>query len=62
LGGSLLDASVAWIDHSWFGIQFEAPFRGELVQQANAQLKVSAPRTYRREGRELAGSQTVPEA
>ncbi len=62
LGGTVLDARVAWVDESWFGIEFELPFSGERVQQANAQLKVSAPRQYRREGRGLAGSQTDSEA
>jgi hypothetical protein len=52
LGRAILDARVAWRDHSWFGIEFEMPFSGELVEQANAQLKVSAPRIYRREASE----------
>jgi hypothetical protein len=49
LGSAIMDAKVAWRDGSWFGIEFELPFSGNLVEKANAQLKVSAPRTYRRE-------------
>jgi hypothetical protein len=52
LGRAILDARVAWTDGSWFGIEFELPFSGALVDQANAQLKVSAPRAYRRDASE----------
>lgn len=43
-----LQARVAWVDRSWFGVEFETPLMmNKLVDRSGAKLKVSAPRTYR---------------
>lgn len=47
-GDTTVDGRVAWADRGWFGIEFEtALLMTRLVDPAGANLKVSAPRTYR---------------
>jgi hypothetical protein len=51
-----MDANVAWEDGDWFGLRFDHPLPlGSLLDQASPALKVSAPRTYRRNMIEDAG-------
>lgn len=49
---SVHDARVAWVDGSWFGITFEQPLSGELLNHTDASMRVSAPRNYRRDSTE----------
>lgn len=49
-GPTEVEARVAWIDSTWFGIEFNQPLkRGFLRDQIGPKLKVAAPRKYRRE-------------
>lgn len=48
-GKSVLEARVAWTDGAWFGLEFLAPASDSLVEAVSGGLKVSAPRTYRRD-------------
>ena len=49
-GGTRVGARVAWIDRTWFGVEFDRPLEtGFLASQIGNHLKVSAPRWYRRE-------------
>ena len=48
-GGTHLDGRVAWSDDGCFGVEFETPLLvGKLIDETGSNLKVSAPRTYRR--------------
>lgn len=47
-GNNGVDARVAWVDDKYFGLEFStALLAGNLVDATGANLKVSAPRTYR---------------
>jgi hypothetical protein len=47
-GPTSVEARVAWVDGSWFGVEFAAPLTsGFLVDKLGSKLKVSAPRGYR---------------
>ena len=48
-GTTTMEARVAWVDSSWFGVEFTQPLAtGFLATQLEPHLKVSAPRWYRR--------------
>lgn len=43
-------ARVAWVSATWFGVEFSRPLKsGPLLERAKPKLRVSAPRSYRRE-------------
>lgn len=45
-----VEGRIAWVDSTWFGMEFGTPLsNGPLMEQVGRRLKVSAPRTYRRE-------------
>lgn len=49
-GRARVHGNVAWLNSTWFGIQFNRQLRdGPLAELAEQRLKVSAPRWYRRE-------------
>ena len=49
-GSMTVEACVAWIDTTWFGVEFNEPLdTGFLANHVGKHLKVSAPRQYRRE-------------
>jgi hypothetical protein len=49
-GSMTVEARVAWIDTTWFGVEFNEPLEtGFLANQVGKHLKVSAPRRYRRD-------------
>lgn len=49
-GRARVHGNVAWLNSTWFGIQFNRQLRdGPLAELAEQRLKVSAPRLYRRE-------------
>lgn len=49
-GNTTVGARVAWIDKTWFGVEFDDFLQpGFLANELNKHLKVSAPRWYRRE-------------
>lgn len=49
-GRARVHGNVAWLNSTWFGIQFSRQLRdGPLAELAKQGLKVSAPRWYRRE-------------
>jgi hypothetical protein len=57
-GRATLEARVAWSDSTWFGVEFSQRLEdGFLVDQLSPQLKVSAPRWYRREHLEQAAAE-----
>ncbi|HET7678967.1 MAG TPA: PilZ domain-containing protein [Xanthobacteraceae bacterium] len=49
-GQTAVEGRVAWVDSTWFGIEFTQPVSDGVLGDRKAQkLKVSAPRWYRRE-------------
>jgi hypothetical protein len=47
-GENELEARVAWIDRSWFGVEFDSALEmTDMVDQSGARLAVAAPRNYR---------------
>ena len=47
-GDTSVEAQVAWVDSSWFGIKFHVPLTaGSLLDSAGSKLKVSTPRALR---------------
>lgn len=49
-GRARVQGNVAWLNSTWFGIQFSRQLHdGPLAELAKQGLKVSAPRWYRRE-------------
>lgn len=49
-GETPVEGRVAWVDSTWFGIEFTQPVPNSVLEERKEQkLKVSAPRSYRRE-------------
>lgn len=45
-----VEGRVAWVDSTWFGIEFTQPISDRVLEERKERkLKVSAPRSYRRE-------------